>query len=269
MQGPVYAESSKIPETLKCLICYYTLHEACRLKCGHVFCKTCIDKWVFVEKNKCCPLDRIPFQKLKGKIYQVDLLVEGILNNFKIYCSYRNRGCRESFFKSFLNSHKEICEFKNKEIKEQNNDFLQYENNDILVDRMLKEETDMGLELKIDNKNKEKINMKDFKSPNYLDIFDNDNSSNFLDKIMQIKESGKKKREIKKSPLKKIKKHKHKERNVKFFESHQFIDDDISNDSYEEVDEEFLEILLLRNMEKNWTEKEEYLLNIMLKFNEE
>lgn len=43
-----------------CLICFedYTadgLHRTVSLKCGHLFGKSCIERWIITDKNKKCP----------------------------------------------------------------------------------------------------------------------------------------------------------------------------------------------------------------------
>ena len=41
-----YVYPSKIPEALKCFICFKIYYKPMRLDCGHVFCKICINKWL-------------------------------------------------------------------------------------------------------------------------------------------------------------------------------------------------------------------------------
>ena len=213
MERPKYVNLSQIPKALQCSICANIFNIPVRLHCGHVFCKVCIDKWV-QGHNTCCPFDRIKFKKLKKKIYLSDNLVEKILNDFKVYCCFRNKGCKEILLKEKMKKHKKKCDFSKISDSVIKKDQFEDESNEILIERMRKEGMDIGLLAKI--KKKEKINKvpknKDKKrisdeDDTLFEIFDDDNSENFLDKLMEIKEP-----EHKPEPKKKINK---KPKNIK------------------------------------------------------
>ena len=229
MQRPKYVKLSQIPKALQCSICANIFNLPVRLHCGHVFCKECIDKWVSGH-NKCCPFDRIKFKKLKKKIYLPDKLVEEILSEFEVYCYFRNKGCKEILLKDKMDIHKTKCDFRKISDSIIKKDQFEDESNEILIERMRKEGMDIGLLAKINKKetiNKLKKKKKKQKKisdedDTLFDIFD-DNSDNFLDNLMKIKEpEPEPKPKVKK---KKINKKKPKNKKRKY----NFNDDDNTN----------------------------------------
>lgn len=70
-----------IEEELKCAVCHSMVIEPRVVGCGHMFCKSCLDQWMCL--NKTCPmcsvgLKTVNFRKGGVKMYAINSIVEKV-----------------------------------------------------------------------------------------------------------------------------------------------------------------------------------------------
>ena len=84
-----FVHPTQISPHLKCSICSEVFSDPVRAKCGHTFCRNCIESWI-KNRNKAAPC---PFcrQSMTLKNLKKDLLATQIINDFEIFCP--NRSC--------------------------------------------------------------------------------------------------------------------------------------------------------------------------------
>ncbi len=106
MASPVnYEFVDKVPEDHHCTICTNILTDPVMTKCcGQDFCDGCIKKWL--QQQKTCPHCReINFVFIKDK------RMKRAIDNLKIYCPNRSKGCDKITTLGECNQHFEKCLF--------------------------------------------------------------------------------------------------------------------------------------------------------------
>ena len=92
---------------LVCCICTGVLEDPVESPCRHVFCSKCVKPWI--DKNSTCP-------QCRGATYKKDLkpvlpILKNIINKQKIYCEYKENGCKKILTIETVQRHLENCPF--------------------------------------------------------------------------------------------------------------------------------------------------------------
>ncbi|XP_038676819.1 RING finger protein 151 [Scyliorhinus canicula] len=99
-------ENAPDPEFI-CTICHGVLKHPMELGCQHVFCKSCITKWL-TEKQE-CPYCR---KKVRSVARSVLPMIHNMIDRLIMKCENQVYGCQETFpLEQFLH-HKTACEFR-------------------------------------------------------------------------------------------------------------------------------------------------------------
>ena len=98
----------ELDDELKCTLCLGLLKDPLQLSmCEHVFCSSCIQKWV--AKDLTCPIDH---QSLThDKITKAPLILQRLLDKVKLTCEFSKYGCKVVLPLSNLENHQLKCEF--------------------------------------------------------------------------------------------------------------------------------------------------------------
>lgn len=89
-------------EHLNCPICQQPFINPLTTVCGHTFCKECIYECFKMSKDNraseplkgCCPLDRTPLDATNiNDLFPTPLLIINLVDDLKVYCLNRERGC--------------------------------------------------------------------------------------------------------------------------------------------------------------------------------
>ena len=75
---------------IECPVCYSLIIEPIKIKCGHIFCLTCIEKLI-LDANVKCPLDRIEYNFEKDLIYDDSVMQINFRENSEEFREKANR----------------------------------------------------------------------------------------------------------------------------------------------------------------------------------
>jgi hypothetical protein len=75
-----------ISKHLFCTICQEVLDDPWRVKCGHTFCRKCIDEWI--KKNSNCPICR---EKCNVSEFSKDLIASSIIGDLEVTCIHTSK----------------------------------------------------------------------------------------------------------------------------------------------------------------------------------
>eukprot|EP01091_Cochliopodium_minus_P019306 TRINITY_DN8081_c0_g1_i1.p1 TRINITY_DN8081_c0_g1~~TRINITY_DN8081_c0_g1_i1.p1 ORF type:complete len:861 (+),score=299.88 TRINITY_DN8081_c0_g1_i1:170-2752(+) len=109
MEEYIYVDES-FPDELICKICKKGYRNPCITKCGHSFCAECMEGWILVKKEDVkCPECDIP---LKRENISSSYKVEAKLEELKVYCSNKDKGCQWQDKRKKLSHHIQTnCKF--------------------------------------------------------------------------------------------------------------------------------------------------------------
>ncbi|XP_078097104.1 RING finger protein 151 [Mustelus asterias] len=99
-------ENAPDPEFI-CTICHGVLKNPVELGCQHVFCKSCIAKWLTEKKE--CPYCR---KKVRSVARSVIPMIHNLIGRLIMKCENLVYGCRETFPLEQYTRHKAACEFR-------------------------------------------------------------------------------------------------------------------------------------------------------------
>ena len=93
---------------LICCICTGVLEDLIESPCRHAFGSPCVKPWI--NKNRTCP-------QCRREIYEKDLkpvvpILKNIINNQKIWCNFKENGCKQVATIEALQGHLEKCSFE-------------------------------------------------------------------------------------------------------------------------------------------------------------
>lgn len=102
----VCPEHSQFADIIDCKICCGIIQDPlCCKSCDSIFCKKCIKDWIIRSKGK-CP-NRCDFVE-----YEIRRTTINLMNKIKLYCIYREKGCKEEIFYEDYKKHMKNCEFE-------------------------------------------------------------------------------------------------------------------------------------------------------------
>ncbi|XP_067912853.1 RING finger protein 151 [Heterodontus francisci] len=99
-------ENALDPEFI-CTICHGVLKDPVELGCQHVYCNSCIAKWL--TKKQECPYCR---KKVKSVARSVIPMIHNMIGRLIMKCENRVYGCQETFPLEQCTNHKTACEFR-------------------------------------------------------------------------------------------------------------------------------------------------------------
>ena len=104
-------DTSRFPENpdpeLLCCICQGVLENAVVSPCEHVFCSVCAKEWL--KESATCPNCR--HQMNERDLKQVLPLLRNLISKLKIFCNYKEKGCKEVTTVDGLQQHLVQCPF--------------------------------------------------------------------------------------------------------------------------------------------------------------
>ncbi|KAL6087776.1 hypothetical protein STEG23_031240 [Scotinomys teguina] len=89
-----------------CQLCGQVLEEPACTPCGHVFCASCLLPWAVRRRR--CPLQCQPLEP--GELYRV-LPLRSLVQQLRVQCDYRARGCGHTVRLQELAAHVQSCVF--------------------------------------------------------------------------------------------------------------------------------------------------------------
>ncbi|XP_051045072.1 PDZ domain-containing RING finger protein 4-like [Phodopus roborovskii] len=89
-----------------CQLCGQVLEEPACTPCGHVFCASCLLPWA--ARRRRCPLQCQPLAP--GELYRV-LPLRSLVQQLRVRCDYRARGCGHTVRLRELAAHVQSCDF--------------------------------------------------------------------------------------------------------------------------------------------------------------
>ncbi|XP_028725098.1 PDZ domain-containing RING finger protein 4 isoform X1 [Peromyscus leucopus] len=89
-----------------CQLCGQVLEEPACTPCGHVFCASCLLPWA--ARRRRCPLQCQPLEP--GELYRV-LPLRNLVQQLRVQCDYRARGCGHTVRLRELAAHVQSCAF--------------------------------------------------------------------------------------------------------------------------------------------------------------
>ena len=108
---PEYAEGPSINEWLQCGICLDVYNEPTVLKCSHIFCKSCIEKWA--ERRKKCPICNADLGP--NDTQPAPPVYREMLSSLRVRCNNHQDGCSTTFpgnnWKEALTEHLTVCQY--------------------------------------------------------------------------------------------------------------------------------------------------------------
>jgi len=104
-----------VDDDLICGICFLVLKDPVMTKCGHLFCSSCINRWVEDKWRSNCPLDRRPLAK--RDLIPAPLKTCARLNSLQIRCDFATYGCPITLPVTQSTSHASQCIFNPKPVE--------------------------------------------------------------------------------------------------------------------------------------------------------
>jgi hypothetical protein len=106
---PSYVDENAIDPNLVCAICKSPMTTPVMLQqCRHAFCRGCITA-ALTHTAATCPLDRRPCSV--ADIVSVPLLVERMLDELSVRCSYHANGCVDILQRQHSDTHAASCAY--------------------------------------------------------------------------------------------------------------------------------------------------------------
>ncbi|XP_068682704.1 TNF receptor-associated factor 6-like isoform X1 [Montipora foliosa] len=100
----------EVPAEYLCPICDCPMRDPVQTKCGHRFCKVCLEK-SFTRKRKLCPLDRSHLNPRSRTDIYPDLAISRTILNFIVRCPHHSNGCDWTGELRIVETHEAGCSF--------------------------------------------------------------------------------------------------------------------------------------------------------------
>ncbi|KAF8792971.1 uncharacterized protein LOC129968623 [Argiope bruennichi] len=95
-------------EELICSVCRSVFCDPVQSPCNHVFCRTCINRWL--ESNRNCPICRK--RTTKYTVQEVVPIVKNMIMKLTLYCHNKEKGCKEKFTLESCEGHLKVCSYE-------------------------------------------------------------------------------------------------------------------------------------------------------------
>ncbi|GFT31797.1 e3 ubiquitin-protein ligase PDZRN3-B [Trichonephila clavipes] len=95
-------------EELICSICRSVFCDPVQSPCNHVFCRSCINKWL--ENNRNCPICRK--RTTRYTVQEVLPLIKNMIMKLNLRCHNMERGCEEKFPLEASEAHLKVCVYE-------------------------------------------------------------------------------------------------------------------------------------------------------------
>ncbi|CAG2115049.1 unnamed protein product, partial [Medioppia subpectinata] len=122
-------ETLALEDLIKCSICLQVLNKAVDTRCGHTFCRECLNDWLSrPQTSKECPECRQPLPTRKrtrsqttadnslviggNVLVEKSLRINAMIGKLKIRCDYEWNGCPEVCPLESLSTHLKTCEYR-------------------------------------------------------------------------------------------------------------------------------------------------------------
>ncbi|XP_078352420.1 TNF receptor-associated factor 6-like [Oculina patagonica] len=109
MSGFEYAFVSKVSQEYLCPICECPMREPVQTKCGHRFCKHCLEQ--SMKRKRECPIDRRALKEHSAKDIYPDVAIQRTILDFVIKCPNENYGCKWTGELRSIETHEPDCSF--------------------------------------------------------------------------------------------------------------------------------------------------------------
>lgn len=110
MPGYEFTFLREVPDEYVCPICDCPMRSPVQTKCGHRFCKVCLEK-SFTRKKKLCPLDRSSLNPRSPTDIYLDLAIERTILDFHVKCPHDKNGCKWTGEVRSVEKHEAHCCF--------------------------------------------------------------------------------------------------------------------------------------------------------------
>ncbi|KAI7696115.1 E3 ubiquitin-protein ligase NRDP1 [Sarcoptes scabiei] len=100
-------DENDLNEELICSICACVLEKPLMSSCDHIFCGTCITKWL--RNHDSCPIDRSALRV--GMLRKAPRIIINLINKLKLHCPHRATGCKELISVEQYYNHVRDCDF--------------------------------------------------------------------------------------------------------------------------------------------------------------
>ncbi|GBN79593.1 E3 ubiquitin-protein ligase PDZRN3-B, partial [Araneus ventricosus] len=91
-----------------CSVCRSVFCDPVQSPCNHVFCRSCINKWL--ESNRNCPICRK--RTTKYTVQEVVPIVKNMIMKLILYCHNKEKGCEEKFPLESCEAHLKVCVYE-------------------------------------------------------------------------------------------------------------------------------------------------------------
>lgn len=98
---------------LMCPICHVPFIDPIRLRCDHIFCRSCFLEYKDSPHNTTCPSCRASLDKYAREWTSVPRLIVNMCDDIKVKCPYRTAGCSEILARGYVAHHAENqCKYR-------------------------------------------------------------------------------------------------------------------------------------------------------------
>ncbi|XP_078352421.1 TNF receptor-associated factor 4-like [Oculina patagonica] len=113
MSGFEYAFVNEVLQEYLCPICHCPMREPVQTKCGHRFCKHCLEQYMkeYVNLKSECPIDRCTLDEPSAKNIYPDLAIQRTILDFVIKCPNEHNGCKWTGELRSVETHEPSCSF--------------------------------------------------------------------------------------------------------------------------------------------------------------
>ncbi|XP_068751774.1 TNF receptor-associated factor 5-like [Montipora capricornis] len=109
MPGYEYTFVSEVSPEYCCPICECPMREPVQTKCGHRFCKECLEK--SLKRKRKCPIDRRSIDERNPKDIYPDVAIKRNILDFIVKCPNESNGCKWTDELRNVETHQATCDF--------------------------------------------------------------------------------------------------------------------------------------------------------------
>ncbi|XP_068688041.1 TNF receptor-associated factor 5-like [Montipora foliosa] len=109
MPGYEYTFVNQVSPEYCCPICECPMREPVQTKCGHRFCKECLEK--SLKRKRKCPIDRRPIDEHNQTDIYPDVAIKRNILDFIVKCPNESNGCKWTDELRNVETHQATCDF--------------------------------------------------------------------------------------------------------------------------------------------------------------